>query len=169
MITHYGDEGVIRLLEAAKKVPTSEAIATRLQREQLQYWLSIRNEPDDVFNLFQLNKAEDKFLESPQFSAWAKYSDDFFKYVTSAEKQEEFEVKQLKIMRMIGTSVSPDVLQQIRDKETGSEMWTELCNVYEGKQNGAIKAYTIRRLKNELWSMKLASGGDTNLHLWKMF
>ncbi|KAJ8576172.1 hypothetical protein ON010_g3040 [Phytophthora cinnamomi] len=80
MTTHYGDEGVIRLLEAAKKVPTSEAIATRLQREQLQYWLSIRKEPDDVFNLFQLNKAKDKLLESPQFSAWAKYSDDFFKY-----------------------------------------------------------------------------------------
>ncbi|GMF44617.1 unnamed protein product [Phytophthora fragariaefolia] len=87
----------------------------------------------------------------------------------NAEKQEEFEVKQLKIMRLIGTSVPPDVLQQIRDKETGSEMWTELCNLYEGKQNEAIQAYTIRRLENELWNVKLATGGDANLHLCKMF
>ncbi|KAG6595760.1 Avirulence (Avh) protein [Phytophthora cinnamomi] len=79
MTTHYGDEGVIGLLEAAKKVPGSEAIATRLQREQLQYWLSIGKEPKYVFKLFKLDKAEDKLLDSPQFSTWAKYLDDFFK------------------------------------------------------------------------------------------
>ncbi|KAE9004710.1 hypothetical protein PF011_g12335 [Phytophthora fragariae] len=87
----------------------------------------------------------------------------------SAEKKEEFNKKQIKIMRMIGTSVPPEVLQQIRDKETGSEMWAELCNLNEGKQSEAIKAYTIRRLENELWAMKLAPGGDANLHLCKMF
>ncbi|ETN20473.1 hypothetical protein PPTG_03470 [Phytophthora nicotianae INRA-310] len=87
----------------------------------------------------------------------------------SAEKKEEFEKKQLKIMRLIGTSVPADVLHQIRDKKAGSEMWSELCNLYEGKQSEAIKAYTIRRVENELWSMKLAPGGDANLHLCKMF
>ncbi|OWZ10851.1 Multidrug resistance protein ABC transporter [Phytophthora megakarya] len=84
----------------------------------------------------------------------------------SAEDQEKFEIK---IMRMIGTSVPPEVLQQIRDKETGSEMWAELYNLFEGKQNEAIKAYTIRRLENELWDKKLAPGGDANLPLCKMF
>ncbi|KAE9179245.1 hypothetical protein PF005_g23756 [Phytophthora fragariae] len=51
---------------------------------------------------------------------------------------------------MLGTSVPPEVLQQIRDKETGSEMWAELCSLYEGKQSEAIKAYTTRRLETEL-------------------
>ncbi|POM78428.1 Multidrug resistance protein ABC Superfamily [Phytophthora palmivora] len=36
----------------------------------------------------------------------------------SAEDQEKFEKKQIKIMRMIGTSVPPEVLQQIRDKHS---------------------------------------------------
>ena len=40
-----------------------------------------------------------------------------------AEKQEEFVIKQLKIMRMIVTSVLPEVLHQIRDKEFRSDMW----------------------------------------------
>ncbi|KAG3014398.1 hypothetical protein PC121_g14428 [Phytophthora cactorum] len=89
--------------------------------------------------------------------------------LSSAEAKEEFQKKQLKIMRMIGTSVPPEVLQQIRDKETGSEMWAELCDLYEGKQNEAIKAYTIRRLENELWNTKLAPGRDANLHICMIF
>ena len=51
----------------------------------------------------------------------------------SSEKQEDLAKKQLKIMRMIGTSVPPEVLQQIRDKETGSDMWKEFCNLYDEK------------------------------------
>lgn len=39
---NYGDAGAVTLLEAAKKVPASAVTATRLQREQLKYWLSIR-------------------------------------------------------------------------------------------------------------------------------
>ncbi|KAK1928507.1 Retrovirus-related Pol polyprotein from transposon TNT 1-94 [Phytophthora citrophthora] len=87
----------------------------------------------------------------------------------SAEDQEKFEKKQIKIMRMIGMSVPPEVLQQIRDKETRSEMWAELCNLFEANQNEAIKAYTVRRLENELWDKKLAPGGVANLYLGKMF
>ena len=61
---------------------------------------------------------------------------DFTKAMLStafSEKQEDFANKQLKIIRNIGTSVLPEVLQQIHDKETASEMWKELWNLYEGK------------------------------------
>ena len=87
----------------------------------------------------------------------------------TVEKQEEFKLKQVKIKRMIGTSVQPEVLQKISDKKTGSEMWTELCNLFEGKQTEATKAYTIRRLLNEMWQMTSQSEDDINLHLCKMF
>uniref|UniRef100_A0AAV1TM38 Uncharacterized protein n=1 Tax=Peronospora matthiolae TaxID=2874970 RepID=A0AAV1TM38_9STRA len=88
----------------------------------------------------------------------------------SAEKQEkEFAKKLLKIMWMIGLSVPPEVLHQIRDKEAGSDMWKELCNLYKGKQNESIRAYTIRRVEHELWNTKLTPGGDVNLHMWKVF
>ncbi|POM75398.1 Multidrug resistance protein ABC Superfamily, partial [Phytophthora palmivora] len=87
----------------------------------------------------------------------------------TAEKQEEFKHKQIKTKRMVGTSVPPEIRQQISDKETVSEMWTELCDLFEGKQSEATRAYTIRRLVTELWQMKLMPGEDANLHLCKMF
>ncbi|EGZ15244.1 hypothetical protein PHYSODRAFT_354760 [Phytophthora sojae] len=79
MTTHYSDKGVVGLLAAAKKAPGSEAIATRLQSEQLQYWLSIKKSPTDVFKAFKLDKLDDKLLVSPYFSTWIKYTDDLFK------------------------------------------------------------------------------------------
>ncbi|OWZ13438.1 Multidrug resistance protein ABC transporter [Phytophthora megakarya] len=68
----------------------------------------------------------------------------------SAEDQEQLEKKQIKIMCMDVTSVPPKLLQQIRDKETGSEKWESFANILKEKQNEEIKAYTIRRLENEL-------------------
>ena len=61
---------------------------------------------------------------------------------------------QIKIKRMIWTSVSPGILQQISDKKNGSEMRRDLCDLFEGKQTEATKSYTIRRLVNELLQME---------------
>ncbi|KAL4162849.1 hypothetical protein PRNP1_003381 [Phytophthora ramorum] len=77
--------------------------------------------------------------------------------------------EQNKIMRMIGMSVPPEILHQIRDKDTGSDMWGDLCDLFENKINKTVKVHNIRRLVDELWSMKFAAGGDANLHLCKMF
>ncbi|POM72022.1 LOW QUALITY PROTEIN: Multidrug resistance protein ABC Superfamily [Phytophthora palmivora] len=74
----------------------------------------------------------------------------------TAEMQKEFKHKQIKIKRMIG------------DKATGSEMWTELCDLFEGK----VKPQELIRFVawyTELWQMKLMPGEDANLHLCKMF
>ncbi|GMG17340.1 unnamed protein product [Phytophthora fragariaefolia] len=86
----------------------------------------------------------------------------------SAEKK-EYKLKQVKIKHMVGTSVPPEILQQVSDKMTGSEMWAELCDLFEGRQSEATRAYTIRRLVSELWQMKLFIGSDANLHLCKIF
>lgn len=77
LTTSYGDDGVVALLAAAKKVPGSEAVATRLQTEQIQRWLSNDKPPHEIFPLLQLDKAGDKLFASPQFSTWIKYVDDF--------------------------------------------------------------------------------------------
>uniref|UniRef100_A0AAV1TU06 Uncharacterized protein n=1 Tax=Peronospora matthiolae TaxID=2874970 RepID=A0AAV1TU06_9STRA len=84
-----------------------------------------------------------------------------------AQKQEEFEKKHVKIMQMIGMSLPSEVLQQIRDKKTGLDMWEKLCNLYEGKQNEAVRVKTIRRVEHELWIPKLTPEGDANLHMCK--
>ncbi|KAG2939029.1 hypothetical protein PC115_g3349 [Phytophthora cactorum] len=72
-------------------------------------------------------------------------------------------------MRMVGTSVPPDISHQIRDKTTGSEMWKALCDLYEGRANKAVMADRIRCLRNDLWHTKLSSGEDVNKHLSKIF
>ncbi|KAE8892612.1 hypothetical protein PF003_g23223 [Phytophthora fragariae] len=89
--------------------------------------------------------------------------------LSTAEKKEEFDGKQTQIMRMVGTSVPPDTLHQIRDKTTGTEMWGALCELYEGKANKTVMAHRVRSLRNDLWSTKLSPGGDVNKHLSKMF
>lgn len=42
--------------------------------------------------------------------------------LTSEDKESDFDTKQTKIMRMIGTSVPPEILHQNREVETGSDM-----------------------------------------------
>ncbi|ETO63241.1 hypothetical protein F444_19056 [Phytophthora nicotianae P1976] len=70
---------------------------------------------------------------------------------------------------MIGTSVPPEILQQIKDKASGTDIWAALVDLFENKTNETVKVHTTRRLVNEMWSMKLTPGGDANLHLCKLF
>ncbi|KAG6611033.1 suppressor of RNA silencing [Phytophthora cinnamomi] len=67
------------MLDAAKKVPSTEALAMRLQSEQLQHRLSTDKDPATVFTLFKLDRiGRDKLWASPQFSTYIKYADNFF-------------------------------------------------------------------------------------------
>ncbi|OWZ24729.1 Avirulence (Avh) protein [Phytophthora megakarya] len=77
LTTHYTEEGVVKMLEAAKKVPATKAVATRLQSDQLEYWLSLNKSPTSVFKLFKLDEAGEKLLSNPQFLMWRKYTDNY--------------------------------------------------------------------------------------------
>ncbi|ETO63926.1 hypothetical protein F444_18445, partial [Phytophthora nicotianae P1976] len=77
--------------------------------------------------------------------------------LSDAHAEEEFDHNQTKILRLVGTSVPPDILHQIRDKTTGTEMWNALCDLYEGRANKAVMAHRIRSLRNDIWSTKLNS------------
>ncbi|EGZ07627.1 hypothetical protein PHYSODRAFT_529436 [Phytophthora sojae] len=89
--------------------------------------------------------------------------------LSDVETEEKFDKKQTKIMRLIGMSVPSEILHQIRDKMTGTEMWEALCDLFENKLNKTVKAHTIRRLRDELWTVEFSPGGNMNLHLSKMF
>lgn len=43
--------------------------------------------------------------------------------LTTAEGEADFDHKKLQITRLVGTSVPPDILQQIKEKKTGTEIW----------------------------------------------
>ncbi|DAZ92434.1 TPA: hypothetical protein N0F65_000218 [Lagenidium giganteum] len=70
------------------------------------------------------------------------------------ERRPAFDKREVKIMRMIGTTVPTDKLQQIDMYETGSDMWAALCELYEKRQNTAIRQSVIRRLVDELRDMR---------------
>nr|KAH7495965.1 RxLR effector protein PSR2 [Phytophthora ramorum]KAH7496246.1 RxLR effector protein PSR2 [Phytophthora ramorum] len=77
LTTHYGDEAVVKILDAAKKVTGTRGVATKLEAAQMQTWLAAGNSADDVFTLLKLNKAGDDILSNPAFASWNTYLKTF--------------------------------------------------------------------------------------------
>ncbi|KAH7464961.1 RxLR effector protein PSR2 [Phytophthora ramorum] len=77
LTTYYGDEAVIKILDAAKKVVETSGVATKLEAAQMQTWLAAGNSADDVFTLLKLNKAGDDILSNPAFASWNTYLKTF--------------------------------------------------------------------------------------------
>ncbi|GMF31384.1 unnamed protein product [Phytophthora lilii] len=61
---HHGDEAVSKMLLAAQNIDSVEAIATRLQFELIQQWITHRQPIENVFLWLMLNKAGDKLFEN---------------------------------------------------------------------------------------------------------
>ncbi|ETN03830.1 hypothetical protein PPTG_15158 [Phytophthora nicotianae INRA-310] len=75
----YSDFALSQLLIAAKNAPTTEKLATSLQKEQLQVWLKSGKSPQAVFKALALDNEADNLFASPQFKIWLDYSLDFKK------------------------------------------------------------------------------------------
>ncbi|KAK1935692.1 hypothetical protein P3T76_010387 [Phytophthora citrophthora] len=74
--TKYGDKKLYQMIELAKKESSTKALGTRLQTDQLEHWVKIGKDPDEVFKLYGLDSAGSRILSESQFSAWTKYVDD---------------------------------------------------------------------------------------------
>ncbi|OWZ00531.1 RxLR effector protein [Phytophthora megakarya] len=81
----YGDDGLARLLQAAKNGRESK-LADMLQTEQMWVWLTGTKgkSTDDIFHLLKLDEGVDKVLTNPNLQAW----DDYIKFYNS-----KFDVK----------------------------------------------------------------------------
>lgn len=90
-------------------------------------------------------------------------------FMSTETGKTEWDKKQVKAMRMIGTTVPPKILKQINTMTTGPEMWEALCDLYEGRRNKTMKAHTIRCLTNDLKNMRFKLGDDINVHLGEMY
>ncbi|KAG3029769.1 hypothetical protein PC121_g15779 [Phytophthora cactorum] len=106
LTAHYGDEGLAKIIEAAKQVRATAALAKRVQTEQIQRWLLDGLSPEDVFKLLKLDEAAEGLFAQPQIVTWAKYLDDFnkvnptsettiFSFLKSRYKDEEIFVQML--------------------------------------------------------------------------
>ncbi|KAF4140674.1 gag-polypeptide of LTR copia-type [Phytophthora infestans] len=87
----------------------------------------------------------------------------------SQDQKDENAKKQAKIQMLILGSLTTRLAQQLMDQETGTDMWAELCKIYEGKNNDATKAQKVYRLQGELHRTHLRANGDVRGHLYGMF
>ncbi|KAE9045311.1 hypothetical protein PR002_g2282 [Phytophthora rubi] len=77
LTSHYGDAALYKMIEEAAKFAGTKDLATKLQKELMQHWIATAKSPDDVFHAMNLDKAKQNILSNPEFTAWAKYVDDF--------------------------------------------------------------------------------------------
>ncbi|GMF27245.1 unnamed protein product [Phytophthora lilii] len=76
--TTYGGEGLIKILDAAKKATSTNHLATNLDRALVQYWLDTRRSTAEVFTLLvKLQKEGDNLILNPLFTNWIRYVDDY--------------------------------------------------------------------------------------------
>ncbi|KAG6616538.1 putative secreted RxLR effector peptide protein [Phytophthora cinnamomi] len=77
LTAHYSDNGLARMIEAAKKVKSKANTAKRVEVTQIQTWLGNKQTPGDVFKLLKLNNAVDDVLTSPALNTWSNYLNVF--------------------------------------------------------------------------------------------
>ncbi|KAG6963132.1 hypothetical protein JG688_00008282 [Phytophthora aleatoria] len=76
LTAQYGDDALYKMIEEAKIISPTKDLATKLQADQVQHWVAIRKDSDEVFHLFKLDKVKRNILSNPEFTAWVKYVDD---------------------------------------------------------------------------------------------
>ncbi|GMF35133.1 unnamed protein product [Phytophthora lilii] len=76
---YYGDDGVARIVEAAKKVSSTSRRAKNLEAEQIQHWLVKGKTPEDVYKLLKLDVRRYDLFDKPELATWVKYMDEFNK------------------------------------------------------------------------------------------
>ncbi|KAE8976553.1 hypothetical protein PR003_g956 [Phytophthora rubi] len=77
LTAHYGDAALYKMIEEGEKIWSTKALATKLEEELMQNWIATAKSPDDVFHAMGLDKVKHNILSNPEFTAWAKYVDDF--------------------------------------------------------------------------------------------
>ncbi|KAE9280002.1 hypothetical protein PR003_g28078, partial [Phytophthora rubi] len=77
LTAHYGDDALYKMIEEGEKIWSTKALATKLEEELMQNWIATAKSPDDVFHAMSLDKVKHNILSNPEFTAWAKYVDDF--------------------------------------------------------------------------------------------
>ncbi|EGZ14919.1 hypothetical protein PHYSODRAFT_286221 [Phytophthora sojae] len=86
LTAHYGADGVSKMIESAKRVPSTATMAKRLENEQIRRWIADEMYPIDVFTLLKLDKSGAQLFTQPQVNTWLKFVDDFGKANPNTEK-----------------------------------------------------------------------------------
>ncbi|OWZ21645.1 Avirulence (Avh) protein [Phytophthora megakarya] len=77
---YYGDAALARMIEVAKKNPSTKNIASDLETMQFNYWINSFATPDEVvFAILKKDIVGDDVLASPEFTILRTYLDRFNK------------------------------------------------------------------------------------------
>ncbi|ETK81587.1 hypothetical protein L915_12912 [Phytophthora nicotianae] len=73
----YEDDALYRLIQQAKRNPETTSLATHLQGELTQYWITMKKDPGEIYRKFQLDEIQSKkdIFNKPEFAAWVNYAD----------------------------------------------------------------------------------------------
>ncbi|KAE9001148.1 hypothetical protein PR002_g17991 [Phytophthora rubi] len=71
LTVQYGDEALAKMLEAAKKVPSTEKLAKELQVAQFTRWLSAGEKPAKIWKMLKMEKAT--WMKNPDADVWRGY------------------------------------------------------------------------------------------------
>uniref|UniRef100_H3H6F3 RxLR effector PexRD54 WY domain-containing protein n=1 Tax=Phytophthora ramorum TaxID=164328 RepID=H3H6F3_PHYRM len=69
----FEDEPLAKIIAFGKTLDSTKAVATRLENQQRQIWLTSGKSSDDVFTLLKLDKAPDNFFDNPLYKTWGSY------------------------------------------------------------------------------------------------
>ncbi|OWY93273.1 Multidrug resistance protein ABC transporter, partial [Phytophthora megakarya] len=76
---------------------------------------------------------------------------------------------QAKIQMLIIGLLTTRLAQNLMDQKNSTDMWAELCNVYEGRNNDATKALKVYRLHSEMHRTHLRANDSARERLYAMF
>ncbi|KAF1793540.1 hypothetical protein GQ600_11950 [Phytophthora cactorum] len=120
LTSQYGDDKLYEMIDEAKTISRTHNLATRLQADQMEHWLTTRKDPDEVFHLFKLDKEGKNILNSPEFTAWSKYVDDLN---INKPEQAKFMIPTLRkyyrdvdILKMVESAKSVETTKSIASK-----------------------------------------------------
>ncbi|GMF43500.1 unnamed protein product [Phytophthora fragariaefolia] len=73
LASHYGDDGLVKLIEATKKASSNVKLANKLQEGLLQHWRMSKKTSDNVFTLLHLEKKGGFLIGSQETKLWSKF------------------------------------------------------------------------------------------------
>ncbi|KAE8971134.1 hypothetical protein PF005_g25223 [Phytophthora fragariae] len=74
---YYSDEALLKMTDEVISGRGSKSVATKIQDELSQLWLSSRKTPDDASVELGLGRTVDTLMESPLFNIWLKYTNAY--------------------------------------------------------------------------------------------
>ncbi|KAK1947230.1 hypothetical protein P3T76_001240 [Phytophthora citrophthora] len=162
LTARYGDEGLAKMLLAAKQVSSTKETAMEVQVAQMREWLRRGKSVDDIFELLKLDNGLEKLLTNPNLSLWVNYMTRF---------NERFPSKKTSMIdtfsNYYGDEAMAKMLEAAKKDPRASKLASELQTAhFKQWLNEGAKPYMIfkmLKMNKETW-MK-----NPDANIWRLY